>query len=179
MGTPEPKEATPEPKEATPKEATPEPKEATPEPKEATPEPVREEAVETIGTIADEPKEATPEPKEVTPEPKEATPEVVVETETVTKVNPEITVDEEESRESLSDLAEEIINSVSDDNNAVKEKSPSIEAISPEPTEVKSNGDAIEDDFDIIGKNQSEILAKSVGDVEIIGAVEDEPKVQG
>merc|ERR1712079_813706 len=169
-----PKEATPEPTEATPepKEATPEPKEATPEPKEATPEPVREEAVETIGTIADE-------PKEVTPEPKEATPEVVVETETVTKVNPEITVDEEESRESLSDLAEEIINSVSDDNNAVKEKSPSIEAISPEPTEVKSNGDAIEDDFDIIGKNQSEISAKSVGDVEIIGAVEDEPKVQG
>merc|ERR1712079_832770 len=162
-----PKEATPESKEATPepREVTPEPKEATPEPKEATPEPVREEAVETIGTIADEPKEATPE--------------VVVETETVTKVNPEITVDEEESRESLSDLAEEIINSVSDDNNAVKEKSPSIEAISPEPTEVKSNGDAIEDDFDIIGKNQSEILAKSVGDVEIIGAVEDEPKVQG
>merc|ERR1712079_893269 len=147
MGTPEPKEATSEPKEAT------------PEPKEVTPEPVREEAVETIGTIADEPKEATPEPKEATPEPKEvtaepkeATPEVVVETETVTKVNPEITVDEEESRESLSDLAEEIINSVSDDNNAVKEKSPSIEAISPEPTEVKSNGDAIEDDFDIIGK---------------------------
>ena len=100
--------------------------------------------MEVIGPISDTPnsdtKEASPEPlptesapvqNEVTPEPKEA--------EKVATPEPEV---KEETLETLSNLAEEILDSLTGDENnkPSKEKSPSVEAISPEPEEPKTNG---------------------------------------
>merc|ERR1712179_381415 len=224
MGEPT-KAATPEPpRDPTPepvKTATPEPfRESTPEPvKNATPEPVREQTPEP-------PKEATPEPvKVLTPEPapvhlpvKEASPDVIKEEELVEVIgsiskndpdvkestsepkdimneeNPEV----ETNKEELSRLAEEII---ADDKEPIKEKSPSIEAISPEPMEVKANGNTnentngnTEDDHEDQGaKGLKDFMEKTIpdtdkiengfthiteDDVEIIGAVEDESKLE-
>merc|ERR1711862_474439 len=125
-----------------------------------------------IGSISNdenEVKESTPEPEEVT---KEATPEV------------------ETNKEELSRLAEEII---ADDKESVKEKSPSIEAISPEPTEIETDGTNGHTEEDQGAKGLKDFMEKTIpdtdkiengfthiteDDVEIIGAVENESKLE-
>merc|ERR1712226_800367 len=99
--------------------------------------------------------------------------------------NPEV----ETNKEELSRLAEEII---ADDKEPIKEKSPSIEAISPEPMEVKANGNTEDDHEDQGAKGLKDFMEKTIpdtdkiengfthiteDDVEIIGAVEDESKL--
>merc|ERR1712217_193737 len=143
-------------------------KEPTPELKEVIPETVREEElVEIIGSISNaepELEESTPAPasKESTPEPKEAPPE-----------SKEIS--KETSPEELRNLAEEIIAA---DQEHVKEN---IEDIS-EPTEVNQGAKGLKDLMDKTipdtDKVENGFTHITEDDVEIIGAVEDESKLE-